>query len=178
MKITLEESEVRESETWSVENGFYPITIQPPRKAYSEIENCVQAIYWGDLSESIPIGRMREAGLGRGAVEPQCSQSQQRPRSILCGPCGMTLQWCPELRWGWWVFLLWQQQVMRCELLPEGDMTFGGIFLQPRTTLREVLDETCRQPTIQATGRINAAVLEWGIWVAYHCITWLFLKHK
>lgn len=54
---------------------------------------CMQAIYWGELLESIPIeGMRRQAWAGR-AVELQCGQSQEGPQLILWGtPAGMNLQ--------------------------------------------------------------------------------------
>ena len=53
-------------------------------------------------------------------------------------------------------------------------MTLGGIFLQPSTSPRDALSETCRQPTLQATARMNVVVLEWEIWVACPSTAYLF----
>ena len=91
-------------------------------------------------------------------------------------PAVISLQRFLELGWGWWVYLLRQQQVIRHELLSARDMTLGGIFLEQRTSPREVLAEMCRQPTLQASERMNVAFLEWGIWVAHQCTTSLFLN--
>lgn len=150
----------------SLESSFHSITTQLSRE-HALRQNLHASVGWRELLESIPIDRMKEISLGNG-------RSQQTYQLFLWETiAGMTLQRCPEMGWGRWVFLLWQQQVIRCELLPEGSVTFGWIFLQPSSELKKVLAEMCSPPAFQATGGRNTAVWNGDIWVAHLSITCL-----
>lgn len=155
--MTEEVSARKKWDTWSMGIVCIQSWFRFPRKA----------LWDGDLHAAIPRDssqndRMKETESGWES-KLTCISSVTTKTSVNPGE----LQWADPSGVSCfggrrWVFLLWQQQVIRRDLLPEEAVTFGGIVLPPRTHPREALAGMCWQPVLQATESINVADLEFG----------------